>query len=316
MNKRKCPICGDEGHVVKNGVRGGVQLYKCTKCGLQFRAGKPLSDEEVLDAYLNGKQTISDLSKRFGVSASTIKRSIARMATEWDNNWPLSGGGFVCVDVTYWGRRFGVLVAMDSQTQCPLYVQFTESECNADYQAAFNSIKSRGYDIRGIVVDGRRSLFKLLPDTPVQMCQFHMIQIVRRHITKTPKLGFYRELKDLVNNINSMSSDEFKSAYEAWKAKWKPSIMARSASQKGKGRFTHARLRSAIRSIDSYMDYLFTFERPDCQGMPKTNNLIEGRFSDLKKNVNVHSGMSKENRKRFILWYFYDLRQSRRSVSQ
>ena len=35
--------------------------------------------------------------------------------------------------------------------------------------------------------------------------------------------------------------------------------------------------------------------------MSNTNNLIKGLFSDLKKNVNVHSGMSKESRKRFIL---------------
>ena len=59
------------------------------------------------------------------------------------------------------------------------------------------------------------------------------------------------------------------------------------------------------------MNYLFKFERKDCQGMPNTNNLIEGLFSDLKKNVNVHSGMCKESRKRFILWYFEALKIAR-----
>ena len=34
--------------------------------------------------------------------------------------------------------------------------------------------------------------------------------------------------------------------------------------------------------------------------MPNTNNKIEGTFTDLKKNLNNHSGMSTKNRKRFI----------------
>ena len=34
--------------------------------------------------------------------------------------------------------------------------------------------------------------------------------------------------------------------------------------------------------------------------MPDTNNKIEGTFTDLKKNLNNHSGSTQENRKRFI----------------
>ena len=109
-------------------------------------------------------------------------------------------------------------VAIDTTTKCPLYVQFTENECNADYKAAFDSITSRGYKIKGIVVDGRHSLFKMLPDVPVQMCQFHMLQIVRRYITLNPKMHVCRELRDIVNKICSVSYVDFKSAYEAWRA--------------------------------------------------------------------------------------------------
>nr|MBP8945471.1 hypothetical protein [Paludibacteraceae bacterium] len=39
-------------------------------------------------------------------------------------------------------------------------------------------------------------------------------------------------------------------------------------------------------------------------GLPNTNNKLEGTFTDLKKNLNNHSGMSKENRKRFIDGFF------------
>lgn len=41
--------------------------------------------------------------------------------------------------------------------------------------------------------------------------------------------------------------------------------------------------------------------------MPNTNNKIESTFTDLKKNLNNHSGMTKESRKRFISSFFLDL---------
>jgi len=52
------------------------------------------------------------------------------------------------------------------------------------------------------------------------------------------------------------------------------------------------------------LPYLFTYQRPDCQGMPNTNNRIEGVFTDLKKSLNNHCGMSETNRKRFVLGFF------------
>ena len=36
------------------------------------------------------------------------------------------------------------------------------------------------------------------------------------------------------------------------------------------------------------------------EGMPNANGKLEGTFMDLKKNLNNHSGMNEENRKRFI----------------
>ena len=56
MNKKKCEVCGSS-HTVKNGVRKGVQLYKCQECGYQFRAGTETSEEDLWNAYQQEKQT-------------------------------------------------------------------------------------------------------------------------------------------------------------------------------------------------------------------------------------------------------------------
>lgn len=65
-----------------------------------------------------------------------------------------------------------------------------------------------------------------------------------------------------------------------------------------------------MNSLEFYMPHLFTYQREDCKGMPNTNNKIEGTFTDLKKNLNNHSGMTEENRKRFISGFFLALAES------
>ena len=305
MNKKRCEVCGSS-HTVKNGVRNGVQLYKCQECGYQFRAGTATSEEDLWNAYQQGKQTIKELSVRFGMSVATVKRRLYGIKREWVQP-PLSGGGFVHLDVTYWGRSFGVLLALDDQTGRPLYMAFVRSETVKDYEDAVSSIRDRGYSIRGLIIDGKQSLFKTFSDAPTQMCQFHMKQIVRRYLTLNPKLLAARDLRDLVGRLHRSDEADFKKDYQDWKVKWKDTIGHKSLHKDGKMHYTHQRLRAAMNSLNFYLPYLFTFQREDCKGMPNTNNKIEGTFTDLKTNQNNHSGLTTGNRKRFISGFFLAL---------
>lgn len=302
MNKSKCPKCGSA-HTKRNGKRNGKQTYKCCECGCQFRRERLPSDEELWQIYQSGKQTITELSERYGVSQSTIKRRLHGITIEWENP-PLEGSGYVHIDVTYWGHNWGVILALDSRTGRILYMAFIQSEKTSDYQDAVRSIENRGYTIRGIVLDGKQNVFKALSSYKLQMCHFHMKEIIKRYLTQNPRLKAARALKELMKGLTTSSHGEFESEYIKWKEAWKETLDKRSTLKDGKTQFRHKRLRSAMHSIDWYMPYLFTFQDPDCSGMPNTNNKMEGTFSDLKKNLNNHSGMSKENRKRFICLYF------------
>lgn len=177
MSKSKCPVCGSL-NTVKNGKRKGVQTYKCRACGYQFRNTRFLSDESLWRLYLESKQTIKELSAMFKLSESTIKRRLRNITKEWTQP-PLSGGGYVHLDVTYWGHNWGVILALDEQSGHPLYMSFVGNETAKDYREAINSIKLRGYEIRGIIIDGKKSLFSMFSQYNVQMCQFHMKQIVK-----------------------------------------------------------------------------------------------------------------------------------------
>ena len=176
-----------------------------------------------------------------------------------------------------------------------------------DYEDAVQSVKERGYTIDGIIIDGKQSLFKSFAEYPIQMCQFHMKQITKRYLTKNPKLLAARALNALVDKLTRSEESVFKAELAAWKDEWHDMIDRRSIYKDGSTHYTHQRLRSAMHSLDFYMPYLFTYQRENCKGMPNTNNKIEGTFTDLKKNLNNHSGLTKENRKRFISGFFLAL---------
>ena len=305
MYKMRCPACGDT-HTVKNGKRGGVQLYVCKECGYQFRNNRAISQDTLWRSYQDGKQTVAELAAALGVSESTIKRRLREIEREWEQP-VLPEGGIVHLDATYWGRNSGVMLALDERTGRPLYLAFIEHEKVQDYVDAIHSIDGRGCVIRGTVIDGMRSLFEELRCYRIQMCQYHMIQIVQRYLTQHPKLIAARELNALVGSITTKREADFVKEYKDWKSKWQEMLNRRSILKSGKTRFTHRRLRSAMYSIDFYLPYLFTYQQPGCEGMPNTNNKIEGTFTDLKKNLPNHSGMSRENRKRFISGFFLAL---------
>ena len=284
-------------------------MYKCQDCGYQFRGRVEVSEDVLWNAYLQEKQTISELSERFGMSVSTIKRRLQGIRREWVQP-SLSGEGFVHLDVTYWGRSFGVLLALDSQTGIPLYMAFVRSETVKDYVDAVSSMEERDYSIRGLIIDGKQSLFRTFSEYRVQMCQFHMQQIVRRYLTLSPRMLASRELKELVGRLHKADEADFKRDYQEWKEKWEDTIGHKSLHKDGKMHYTHQRLRAAMNSLNFYLPYLFTYQREDCKGMPNTNNKIEGTFTDLKKNLNNHSGLTIENRKRFISGFFLALAES------
>lgn len=302
MNKSKCPVCKSR-NTIKFGKRKGVQTYKCNHCGYRFRNHSFPDEYTLWEEYQSNKQTVSELAARYGVSESTVKRNLKNINKEWIQP-PLTGGGYVHLDATYWGHNWGIMVGIEEQSGCVLYMEFIRSETNVDYEMAVASIKERGYEIKGLIIDGRQSLFRIFYSYRIQMCQFHMKEIIHRYLTNNPRLKAARELKSIMGKLTLLQKDEFERAYQKWKSDWNGTLTRRSKLKSGKTPFRHKRLRSAMHSIDFYLPYLFTFQDPLCEGMPNTNNKIEGTFTDLKKNLNNHSGMSLENRKRFICGFF------------
>ena len=212
MNKKKCPYCASP-ITKRNGTRNGVQLYKCQACGRQFRAGDKVSDEQLWYLYQERKQTAVEIATEVGVSRSTISRRLKNIDVEWHQPSLKGMSGYVHLDVTYWGHNWGVLLALDDASNRPLYIAFVQAEKNSDYELAIRTIRDNGYDIRGIIIDGKRGLFTMFAAYKVQMCQYHMKQIVFRYLTKNPRLKAAVALEVLVMKLTKISKEDFINAF-------------------------------------------------------------------------------------------------------
>ena len=268
-----------------------------------------MTDDELWTLYQAKKQTIVEIAASSGKSPSTVKRRLRGIAIKWEQPHLDGMSGFVHLDVTYWGRNWGVLLALDDATSRPLYVAFVKHETVADYVQAVETITRMGYTVKGIVIDGMRSLFDMFRDTyRIQMCQFHMRSIIDRYLTKKPKLKAAVALKELMGRLTVLDRDGFEKEFVKWIEDWDHTLNRRTVSKRtGKSHYTHKRLRTAMNSVAFFLPYLFTYKEKGCDGMPNTNNKVEGVFTDLKKNLNNHSGMGEDGRKRFISGFFLAL---------
>jgi len=211
----------------------------------------------------------------------------------------------ILMDTTYFGRDFGVMLFKDAYTKENLLKYYVKNETNALYLRGINELKNQGFDILAIVCDGRRGLFNLFGNIPMQMCQFHQVAIIRRYITKKPKLPASIELKELVSMLKMTDKESFKGGLELWYCKWELFLNERSINHKtGKSYYTHKRLRSAYRSLKTNLNWLFTWYDYMELNIPNTTNAIDGHFSDLKNKLRNHNGLSIDRKRKFIDEFF------------
>ena len=244
------------------------------------------------------------MSKRFGCSTKTIQRRLAKVLIIKRDEF--SSVAVVIMDTTYFGRGFGVMVFKNSLDGVVLFKQYVRYETNALYLSGISEICRRGISVQGIVCDGRQGLFGgLFGDIPVQMCQFHQIQIVMRYLTRKPKTQAAIELKKLTLKLTKQTKPEFTNSLDIWYLRWSDYLNERSKSPStGKTHYTHKRLRSAYLSLKRHLPYLFVFEDHKELRIPNTTNALDGQFSDLENKLRNHNGLSKERKMKFIDGFF------------
>jgi len=258
-----------------------------------------LDSNVIWDEYSKGKQTYQQLASKYGCSRRTIQRKIDSYTIKKTVKTPKEV--IVLMDTTCWGKSFGVMLFKDAITKENLLKYFVKTETNKQYKEGIKELQRQGYTILAIVCDGRRGLLNSFENIPVQMCQFHQAAIIRRYITKRPKLQASIELNNLVKLMPKTDKESFVGGLNAWYEKWKSFLNERTVNEEtGKSYYTHKRLRSAYRSLKTNMKWLFTWYDNIELGIPNTTNAIDGHFADLKNKLRNHNGLTQTRKKRFI----------------
>jgi hypothetical protein len=195
----------------------------------------------------------------------------------------------------------GLMVFRDYYCKRNVYWQYLKNEKLEAYISGIDVLKAMGWNILGIVCDGKRGMFNAFGNIPVQMCQFHQVAIVRRYITNNPKLSAGIELKQITQLLTETDKESFEGLLNDWYSKWKDFLAEKTTNpETGKKHYTHKRIRSAYMSLKHNLPYLFTwYDHPELK-MPNTTNSLEGVFSNLKAKLNLHNGLKLSRKIKFI----------------
>jgi hypothetical protein len=239
------------------------------------------------------------LAAAYGCSMKTIQRRLDKIKV----NAPKQTGQNIVVlmDTTYFGRTFGVMLFKDAISGKNLYKQYVKNETNQLYADGITHLKNKGFTIEAIVCDGRKGLFKLFSDIPMQMCQFHQTAIITRYLTRKPKIQAGKELRELTLSLAKSDKERFIGGLNQWHTKWESFLNERTKdTATGKNRYKHKKLRSAYRSLKTNLPWLFTWYDHKELNIPNTTNAIDGHFADLKNKLRNHNGLSLKRKQKFI----------------
>ena len=151
-----------------------------------------------------------------------------------------------------------------------------------------------------------RLLESKFPKLAIQLCQFHQVQIVTRYLSKRPKLFAGIELRNLTLTLSKTDRKTFTEKLQKWHEKWGDFLKEKTINPNSKRwSYTHRRIRSAYRSLNTHLPWLFTYLDFPKLKIPNTTNSCDGSFAHWKNKLKIHRGLS-PNRKRKMLHFFLE----------
>lgn len=208
------------------------------------------------------------------------------------------------IDATFFGREYGALVARDPNEHENLHVHEMRHETKLEYQLVRADLEKKGYTLLAVVLDGRRGIPRVFDGIPVQICQYHQWQIMKKYLTTRPKLESHKALLAIARVIAKSIETEMKTLLVQFEAQFKNDLEEKHICPCcGKPKYVHRKLRSAYRSLTTNLPFLYTYQRYSDLNIPNTTNSLDGLWSALKMHVNAHRGLRLDRRFKVIRAY-------------
>lgn len=176
-----------------------------------------------------------------------------------------------------------------------------EEETKENYLALKLDIEQRGYIIIAVVLDGRTGIPRVFDGIPIQICQFHILQTVRRKLTLRPETEAGKELLTIGLNIVKYDQEKLDGDLNVWYANHESFLKEKTyILDTNRWRYTHRRVRSAYGSLKKNVSNLFTYQKYPELNIPNTTNSLDGYFSRVKNLLSAHRGKNKERKRKII----------------
>lgn len=156
----------------------------------------------------------------------------------------------------------------------------------------------KGIEIQSITCDGRRGLLHAYPHIPTQMCQYHQLGRAIFYLTRKPKSEAGKALLAISYELKTHTYDSLKIALKEWLEIYHTYFNERS--EVNPKYFKHRKLRSAFRSIERHLPYLFTYKKYPSLNIPRTTNRLASFFKLMKSKLVPHAGLSDKNKFMFL----------------
>jgi hypothetical protein len=255
---------------------------------------------EIWKAYTRGKQTLQELASRHGKSHVWVRKQLdVHELLGLSDLLPCQT--IIVPDTTFWGRSYGVCVFRSWNLKRNIWWNEVSGEKVAHYHYGRKILEERGWTFSAAVVDGRRGLASVFKDIPVQICHFHQMKNVTKCLTRRPETLAGQELRSIMLTLPRSNEKELSDLLLKWKKKYSY-ILTDKTYILGTNRwyYTHKKVRSAYRSLETNVPFLFTYQKYPELGIPNTTNTIDGYFASVKKKVAAHHGLRKDRRFKVI----------------
>lgn len=210
----------------------------------------------------------------------------------------------VVIDATFFGREYGVLVARNPSDHENLHAHEMRHKTKLEYQLVRDDLEGKGYTLVAVVLDGRRGIPRVFDGIPVQICQYHQWQIMKKYLTTRPKLESHKALLAIARLIAKSTEAKMKSLIDEFARDFQSDLdLKHICSCCGKPKYVHRKLRSAYRSITTNLPFLYTYQKYPDLHIPNTTNSLDGLWSALKMHVNAHRGLRLDRRFKVIRAY-------------
>lgn len=199
------------------------------------------------------------------------------------------------VDATYFGSRkdntsWGVILFRDSDRKENLWWSYVEHESTSGYYQGKVELERLGYTILSVTCDGFSGNIPVFKGIPLQMCHFHMKQIVVRNVTLNPQTEAGKVIFALVQTLTYITQEDFARRLREYHVKCVHFLNERTHHPEGGSSFTHEGVRAAYLSLVKWYPYLFTHLQDKL--IPNTTNTCDGHFSHIKDIIRIHRGMN------------------------